>query len=625
MCGICGIVSSEPHAEISESILLSMRDSLLHRGPDDGGHYVAPGVGLGSRRLAILDLSSRGHMPMVAGGGRYRIVYNGEVYNFRELRKTLEARGCAFQSDTDTEVVLNLYMMDGPAMLDRLNGMFAIAIWDSQERALFIGRDRLGIKPLYYAIHNNRFYFASEEKALFLAGVPAAFNHETWGELLCFRYTAGERTPFAGIRRLLPGHYLIWKDGRVDIRRWWNLSLKVLERRDSPSVDAEAAYRELFDDAVRLRRISDVPIGVLLSGGLDSGTVAATLAGQAGAGVASFTVRFEEEGYDEGPLARKVVGKWGLQGHELMLSGNDIPAKLRVAAALNDGPLAHGNDVHLLTISQYAKPRVTVLLSGEGADETLGGYVRYQPLRFPFLLQLLRAAAPARGFFTGARWKKLFKMTDLGPLDRFVIFNACDVFPADIERLGLSVKGQLGYREQVLREAGSLYRGELMRQAMYVDQHTFLCSVLDRNDRMTMGASIECRVPFLDYRIIESLASLPSSQLIAGRKTKPLLRSALGSRLPQEVLQGRKWGFGVPWRRYFRQNEELRTMLVEMPRSSLLADSPLRSSVVESEVKAFLQGNDEPFPRLLQIMMVLLSWQAVGQLKPGFRVPSRAN
>src|SRR5262249_41314961 len=274
MCGICGIVSADRTYPVSESTLLAMRDSLEHRGPDDAGHYLAPGVAIGSRRLAIVDLSARARMPMSTPDERYWISYNGEVYNFQELRLGLESRGYNFRSNADTEVLLYLYATEGPAMLNRLNGMFAFATWDSQERTLFLARDRLGIKPLYYALHGGRLYFASEEKALFAAGVPTRFDHSTWQELLCFRYIAGERTPFEGVRRLLPGHCLTWRDGEVQIQRWWNLAEKVQTWRENLPNDPVVWYRETFDDAVRLRRISDVPIGVLLSGGLDSSTVA---------------------------------------------------------------------------------------------------------------------------------------------------------------------------------------------------------------------------------------------------------------------------------------------------------------------------------------------------------------
>ncbi|HYX82069.1 MAG TPA: asparagine synthase (glutamine-hydrolyzing), partial [Gemmatimonadales bacterium] len=369
MCGICGIVHPDPTYPIDTARLIAMRDIMEHRGPDDAGAYVGPGVGLGSRRLAILDLSPRGRMPMMTPDGRFQIVYNGEVYNYRELRTALETRGVRFATNTDTEVILKLFVALGPAMLDRLNGMFAIAIWDSQERTLFCARDRLGVKPLYYAIQDGAFCFASEEKALFAAGVRGAFDPATWEELLCFRYIAGERTPYVGVRRLLPGHFLIWRDGALRTTRWWNLSGRSPAIRTSSQREAAEWFRETFDDSVRLRRISDVPVGVLLSGGLDSGSIATSLAAQAGDGIASFTVRFAEPEYDEGSVARLTASKVRLEHHELVVSPGELMARVRHASWLNDEPLVHASDLHILAIAEYAKPRVTVLLSGEGGDE----------------------------------------------------------------------------------------------------------------------------------------------------------------------------------------------------------------------------------------------------------------
>jgi asparagine synthase (glutamine-hydrolysing) len=612
MCGICGIVSADRTYRIEESTLAAMCDSLTHRGPDDAGDYLRPGIALGSRRLAILDLSERGHMPMSTPDGRYWITHNGEIYNYRELRRGLETRGYTFRSNTDTEVLLYLYIAEGPTMLERLNGMFAFAIWDSQERRLFLARDRLGIKPLYYAYHQGALFFASEEKALFAAGVPLQFDHDTWEELLCFRYIAGERTPFVGISRLLPGHYMLWHNSEARIHRWWNLAEKAEALREELPADLISCYRETFDDAVNLRRISDVPIGVLLSGGLDSSSVAGSLAEQAGSGIASFTVRFEEPEYDEGPLAQQVVARWQLDSHELTVAANDLPARLRQAAWFNDEPLVHGNDLHLLAISQYAKPRVTVLLSGEGADETLAGYVRYRPLRYPNLLSLMRPFVPrlVNTLSLNGRLRKLTRFLELGSLDRFVLFNACDVLPEDLRQLGMQPAANFPYREQVLAEARELYPTDFARQAMYNDQHTFLCSVLDRNDRMTMGASIECRVPFLDYRLVEMLAALPSSALFMGHSSKGLLRAAVGSRLPPNVLRHRKWGFGVPWKVYLRQVEELRLRLLELPKAALISDSPLDGVAVRKLVREFLDGDDRPFAMLMQMLMAVLASEA---------------
>ena len=469
MCGICGMVAADRSRRFEAATLRAMREAMTHRGPDDAGEYFGAGAALGSRRLAILDLSPRGHMPMSTPDGRYHIVYNGEVYNFRELRAGLEARGRVFQSDTDTEVVLAMYAEHGPAMLDRLNGMFGIAIWDAAERRLFLARDRLGVKPVFYAEHDGALWFGSEAKALFAGGVPRGFAPECWEELLCFRFVAGERTPFAGVRRLLPGHYLEWREGESRVVRWWNLADRARALRETPLRDPVAWYRETFDSAVALRRISDVPVGVLLSGGLDSGSVAASLAAQFAEEAASFTVRFAEAGYDEGPLARLVAERWRLQYHELRVDPANLLPMLRRASRLNDEPLVHGNDLYLLAISEYARPRVTVLLSGEGGDETLGGYVRYRPLRFPRALRLARPVFPALASAFGLRGRaaKLGRFLRLGGLDRFVLFNACEALPDELTALGMRPAARFAHREAVLAEAAALYPNEPIRQAMY--------------------------------------------------------------------------------------------------------------------------------------------------------------
>jgi len=611
MCGICGIVDVYREGQVDPGVLIRMRDSLLHRGPDDAGVHTSPGVGLASRRLAILDLSPRGHMPMVSDDGRYVIVYNGEIYNYRELRAPLAARGVRFQSGTDTEVLLRLFEAEGEAMLEQLNGMFAFAIWDTVTRRLFAARDRLGVKPLFYAEHQGCLYFASEEKALFAAGVPRQFDHEVWPELLCFRYVAGDRTPFTGVKRLLPGHSLQWRDGRLELRRWWNLADRARARRELPLRDPVEWYRRMFDDSVRLRTISDVPVGVLLSGGLDSSSVAASLAAQTNERVASFTVRFAESAYDEGPLAEIVARAHGLTSHQVELTEQQLLSEVRCAAAFNDEPLAHVSDAHLLAISRHAKPRVTVLLSGEGADETLGGYVRYRPLRHPALLNtarpVLRTLRPL--LRTNPRWHKLARFLQMSTRD-FVLYNACDTLPSELAGLGLKTAERPAYRDRILSEAEALYPRDRMRQAMYSDQHTFLCSLLDRNDRMTMGASIECRVPFLDYRLVEGLAALPSELLLAGEGNKPLLRRSLGDRLPDDVLRHPKWGFGVPWRKYLRTVAELRDLVLNLARHPLLLDSPIDRGRLAHRVAAFDRGDDEHTPLVLQLLLATQSWEA---------------
>jgi asparagine synthase (glutamine-hydrolysing) len=604
MCGISGIAERDPRAAPDYEIALRMRDAIFARGPDDGGLLCVPGVALGSRRLAILDLSARGHMPMTTADGRWAITYNGEIFNYRELRAHLIGRGEQFVSDSDTEVLLRLWSLEGPACLDRLNGMFAFAVWDRREKTLTLVRDRLGVKPLVWTESDGRLLFASEPKALFAAGVSREPDDDRLAELLCFRFVAGEATPFSRIRRLRPGHLLTWKDGRAVVRRWWNLAERARERRESG--DAAAWFARTFDDAVDKRRISDVPVGVLLSGGLDSGSVAASLAAQGHGGLASFTVRFPDPGYDEGPLARTLARRWGFEAHERTVTDAELPELLRRATRANDEPLTHGNDPHLLALSLFAKPRVTVLLSGEGGDETLSGYVRYRPLRWPGLAAAAGKLAGAASRLPGApaRLRKLARMAALPDTSRWVLFNACDTLPPDVAGiLPGPTRWDFPEREAILAEARALHPDEPLRQAMYNDQHTFLVSILDRNDRMTMEASIECRVPFLDYRLVETLAGLPTRVLLSGAGNKPLLRRALGSRLPPEVLAHRKWGFGVPWNRLMREGE-LRAAVARLSEGELARRGAVSRSAVADLAARFLSGDDSSSSLVRQLLFV---------------------
>lgn len=612
MCGLVGVVEAgRTDAPIAHERLVAMRDALIHRGPDDEGAYFGEGVALGSRRLAIMDLSERGHMPMSTADGRYWIAYNGEVYNFREVRERLIARGIAFQSDCDTEVVMQALVTWGVDALSRFNGMFAFALWDSKEKTLLLGRDRLGVKPLYFAMHEGKLYFASEHKALFVGGVPKDFDTATWEELLLFRFTAGERTPWKGVQRLLPGHVMTWRNGDISTHRWWSLADRTNTLRESATPDAVEWYRRTFDDSIRLRAISDVPLGVMLSGGLDSSTVAGTLAGQSSGSVASFTVRFTEADLDEGPVAQSVVDRFHLEKHEIRVTPEDLHRELRRASYLFDEPLVHGNDVHVLKLADYAKSRVTVLLSGEGADETLNGYIRYQPLRFPFLLGAARNILPHVRFLERGRLelraRKLRKFLEMGQMSEFVLYNACDVLPVDLARVGLASKGDFAFRHAKLKEASSVYPGDWLRQAMFNDQHTFLNSLLDRNDRMTMGASIECRVPFLDYRLVEQLAALPTKKLFPTRKRKAILRSAFADRLPDAVQNAPKKGFGVPWRSYLMTQPAFLDEVRRLPTMEPIAHGPLDANKVQRLVSEYLAGDHTAEP-LVRMMLSVCTW-----------------
>ncbi len=609
MCGICGIVYKDKGRSIDETLLISMRDCLFHRGPDDAGIYLKKNVGLGSRRLSILDLSANGHMPMSTPDGRFWIVYNGEVYNFAELRSDLEAQGVNFRSHSDTEVILYLYQRYGPPMLERCNGMFALAIWDTLEETLFLARDRMGVKPLYYVCNPEGFYFASEEKAFFTAGLCAEFDENIATELLFFRYVSGENTPYKGVRRLLPGHYLLFEHGQITIKRWYNLAEKIDPNLGTRSrAKAIEQFIEIFDDSIRLRRISDVPVGSLLSGGLDSGSMTATMAQQAGSGVSTFTVRFADGAYDEGNYAKELTDRWNLDYQELYLPPEELPEMLRQATYLLDEPLVHGHDPHLLAISRMAKQKVSVLLSGEGADEIMAGYVRYLLFRYP--QWLIDSISTFSNTLERTRLlpRRLHKVAQLlkfkSPNDRLV-FSSAELLPYQFDLLAIP---PLEYRYQLAEEAQKVY-SEPLRQVMYYGQHTYLQSLMDRNDRMTMGASIECREPFLDYRLVEWAANLPTAVLYEKAVGKAVMRRAMKKRLPENILKHKKWGFGVPWQSYLRSNpiflEKIRLLATGKLKTRLRLDSKVKASA-----RSFLDGNDNMLPLVRQYLF-FDTWQEV--------------
>lgn len=611
MCGIAGIARIDVRSACDERILTSMGEAMIHRGPDGNGNFLSEGVGLTSRRLAILDLSANGQMPMTSTDGRYTIVHNGEVYNFRELRKELESKGDYFRSETDTEVVLNLYRRSGPSMLQDLNGMFAFAIWDRQEKSLFIARDRLGVKPLYYAVDRNQMLFASEEKCFFAAGWPALIDEGALEELICFRYRAGEETPFKGIYRLLPGHFLKWSNGTLKKSRWWNLAERAKNLREEVRFENPSRwFREHFLDSVELRRISDVPVGVLLSGGLDSSSVAAALEKTGHQNLQSFTVSFKEDGYDETPLALETAKKFGFKSHQLSISIEELPDLVSEASWYSDEPLIHGNDTHLLAISRFAKPLVSVLLSGEGGDETLGGYIRYLPLKYPFLMKTLfslKASTLLRNSGV-ARLKKFARFLERGSIEDFVLYNGANLFSSDLKEFGFETKNSFSFRRQILKEAADLYPHEPLRQVMYSDQHTFLESVLHRNDRMTMGASIECRVPFLDFRLVEGLVAMPTHLLLSGSSTKPLLRKTWGRELPSRVRRHKKWGFGVPWIRYLKSLPAFQEFISALPEVELF-HSQISSKRLHSLIEEWKRGRKDLDPLVAQLYFIGIWYQ----------------
>ncbi len=559
MCGIAGVLHFNKERTVDTQRLNEARDAMFHRGPDFGDSYVKGNVGLAHRRLSILDLSADGNQPMHTPDGRYTIVFNGEIYNFLELRKTLVEKGLSFKSHCDTEVLLAMYKVYGVEMLDSLSGMFAFAIWDHETHDLFIARDRVGMKPLCYTVFDDSFIFASEAKALFTYGVPFKVDENDFNEMMVYRHVSGEGTLFKDVKNLLPGHYMLVKEDKsITIKQWWSLKDKI--QKHDKITDPLEWFTSNFDASVKRHMIADVPVGILLSGGLDSSSIAASLYKQGYKGIETFNMGFKDFVDDESGVARNLSNHFKFPFHGLLLEGSELVDNINVANITNDVPLMHQNEPHIVAIARYAKQYIKVLLSGEGSDEFLGGYVRYKPMKYlPYhkLVSFILGVTPQR--FKNKRLNKLQQYFGMDSKEEIMFANAINFYPSDFKKIGANVVDvNNSFRKKVLAEAAELYPGNYPRQMMYLDQHTYLYTLNDRNDRATMAGSVECRIPFLDPTIIEGLGTLSDEWFFTGERSKFILKEAYKNVLTDEVVNFRKIGFSVPWIQIIFANEYLK-------------------------------------------------------------------
>lgn len=604
MCGINGILHLQSQKKVDERILIKMRDSLEHRGPDDKGLFVENNIGFGHRRLSILDLSTAGHQPFLSDDGRYVLVYNGEIYNFKEFYPELKCNGFEIRTNSDTEVLLKLFQLHGPKMLNRLNGMFAFAIWDKIEKKLTVVRDRMGVKPVYYSFYNETFYFASEQKALFTAGIPLKMAQDGLEEYIFNRFVAGENTLYENVKKVLPGHIMtVHEGGKVTTEKWFDLKKEI---QNQPKIENPIEwFRETFDDSIKLRMVSDVPIGVLLSGGLDSSSVLASLYHQNYKDIQTFNIGFKEKEHNESHLAKMMAEKFDYEFHTMQLENENLYDKLISSTYFQDEPIMHLSEPHLLAVSQMAKPSVKVLLSGEGADELMGGYVRYKALQYPSLLNSIASIGHLDLFKKMPRYEKLTRYAQISKKSQLVIFNGSNLYPKDIEKnYGISTLPKNEYREQIYKEAKSLYPDNLRRQALYFDQQTYLCSLMDRNDRCTMGASIECREPFLDPRLVIGLGSLEDKWLFEGKKGKFILKAAMEKRLPNEILKFRKVGLSAPWGDYVTKSPAFKEELESFSKSDLFQHPYFENINIKKLIQNLQKGDDTMTSYIMPFFMM---------------------
>jgi asparagine synthase (glutamine-hydrolysing) len=565
MCGICGIVLPDGSSRrLDRELLVRMRDQITHRGPDGAGEFLDRGIALGHRRLSIVDVA-HGAQPMSAADGAVQIVYNGEVYNHPELMPALQAAGVQYATHCDTETVLHLYLRHGARMPEQLRGMFALAIWDARTRELFIARDRLGIKPLCY-VHTDdgALYFASEIKALIAAGAATPeLNHRAFPDYLANHAPSGEDTLFKGVKRLLPGHTLTWKAGRITVRPYWDLSFAApMETRSDAELVAE--YAERFREAVRLRLMADVPLGMFLSGGIDSAAITATMATLVQDPIKTFSVAFREREANELHYARLVAERYRTDHHEVIVSPEEFWGALPSLIWHEDEPLAHPSSIALNFVSRLAAQHVKVVLTGEGSDETLAGYGRYrttvmnlavsrrwQSLAPDVLQRAVRAGVEQLPRASRLRQRLLRTGLALHADLDTLYFDNFAVFGRDRQRDMLSpeLQAELGALDPYASAHAAIAHGDatsLLNQLLYADIKTYLHELLMKQDQMSMAASIESRVPFLDHPLVEFTARLPERLKLRGRTTKWILREAMKDKLPAEILSRSKMGFPVP-------------------------------------------------------------------------------
>ena len=554
MCGICGFAYSDINRPIERERLQRMHRAIDHRGPDGLGEHMASGVALGHRRLSIIDIAG-GRQPLSNEDGSVWVAFNGEIYNHQGLADRLKQLGHRFRTRSDTEVLVHAYEEYGVDFVQQLNGMFAFAIHDRRRDRVILGRDHLGIKPLFYSVTDEGLFFGSEIKTLLAArrGTPE-IDRDALQEYLIFRYTAGQRTLFRGIHRLPPGHVGVWADGALTVRRFWTIN--DVATRDAGSMSDAAGHLDAaLERSVESQLMSDVPLGTFCSGGVDSGLVTAYAARKHQGALHTFSVGFDDPAWDETALARNTATRYGTVHHTVTCTAEHLVEHLPRLIWHNDEPLSHPNSVPLYVLSKLARDHVTVVLTGEGSDELFCGYPRYLMAKARGVMQPLgdrplRAAGAILGRIGGRR-ARLFADLLRRPGAEAAIYNSAYVAPERAAVLtGFPVGGALDERLALLERAtrandpvGSLSRYEMT---------TYLGCALDRMDRMSMAVGLEGRVPFLDVPLVEWGAALPADMKLRGTKTKAVVKEVAAGRLSREVTHGPKSGFGLPLGEWFR-------------------------------------------------------------------------
>ena len=614
MCGIAGIADAGHHA-VDSALIHRMCQSIVHRGPDDEGLFVKGGVGLGMRRLSIIDLAG-GHQPIFNEDRSIWIVFNGEIYNFSELRRELEQRGHRFGTNSDTEVIVHLYEEHGSECVQKLRGMFAFALYDERRRRLLLARDRLGIKPLHYAVVNGRLWFGSEIKAI-LAAAPelAEIDASALLQYFYFGYVPDPLTAFASIKKLPPGHLLEFDEGAFSVRQYWDLPRYGTHSPRSEEECLEQLER-LLAEAVRIRLISDVPLGALLSGGTDSSTVVALMARAASGPVKTFSIGFRQADFNEAPYARMVAERFGTEHHELILEPDILQTVESLTRSLEE-PFGDSSMLPTYYVSCLARQHVTVALSGDGGDEAFAGYDRYrmhlrdrsyqwmpQSVR-DFYRQHLHALVPynvpGRNFVYSVSlpWRERYlEGVSLKPFQREM-----SLLSEDFAGLGQTSDPFRVFRDHLEHAPAEDPIGRIL----YLDSKTYLPGdILTKVDRMSMATSLEARVPLLDHVFLEWVTGLTSDWKLRGREQKYLLKK-LAERVgvPKEVLYRPKRGFSLPLGHWMRH--ELKEMIVStLSEPQTMQRGYFNPKGVRRMLDEHFQGRRDHSPRIWRLLMLEL-------------------
>lgn len=602
MCGICGILHDDPKGKVDRDALVAMNRTMIHRGPDDEGYHVEGNVGLGMRRLSIIDLLT-GHQPMATEDGSVVAVCNGEIYNFQELKKDLEARGCTFKTNSDAEVIPYLYREFGDDFLDLMNGMFGLAVWDAREKRLIIARDRMGKKPLYWAHVDGVFLFGSELKAIIAhPRAPRTIDRTALAKYLAYHYIPAPRSIFENVHKLGPGEFLSIARGAVKVERYWDIPLDEHQHLHSEREVIEE-LRGLLRDAVGRRLISDVPLGVFLSGGIDSSTVVAMMSElRDPQSIKTFSIAFAEESFDESTYARQVAKHFRTDHYEEMLTPKGLLDLMPDVSDFLDEPMADYSIVPTYALSKFTRKHVTVALGGDGGDELFAGYPTFKADRYAKMYRMIPRAirdyviAPMANALPASdadisldfKAKQFVKGAGMRDPSRHMIWMGA-FSPEEQIELWDGPTPSLIF-DDVERCWSASYGASPGNRILYLYAKLYLQEdILVKVDRASMATSLEVRAPFLDPEVVEFVSRLPYSYKLRGLTMKYLLKKAIGDKLPKGIAGRAKKGFGIPVAKWFKG--ELRELLMdELAEDKIRREGFFRPAMIARLIDEHLKG-----------------------------------